>query len=141
VDAFMSKISAKQALEWELYILKNPSLDEIMPVQIAYIAQLFASTTIKKEDGTKFSLQDFMPWVKKKVPKVNLVDSLKELVRTIGDDKAKAWAGIPQERPKVLGTDGKLYNYALEEFAKRTKPPRRLTKEYPASLQQPKRTS
>ena len=38
------------------------------------------------------------------------------------------------EVKKVQGTDGKWYNYALEEFATRTKPPKRLSQVQTAVL-------
>jgi len=151
MDAFMGSMTAKQALEWEIFAKDNPSFEDVILLQIAYVAQLFASATVKRKDGAEFSIEDFMPWKKKakttsskaakKEVASGLLSSFKNILLKSGDEKAKAWAKKDEvEVKKVQGTDGKWYNYALEEFATRTKPPKRLSQVQPAaSVRKPRR--
>ena len=145
MDAFMGSMTAKQALEWEIFAKDNPSFEDVILIQIAYIAQLFASALFKRKDGAGFSIEDFMPWKKKAAAILNkaakkdiapdLLSSFKNILLKAGDEKAKAWAKKDEiEVKKVQGTDGKWYNYALEEFATRTKPPKRLSQVQTAVL-------
>lgn len=137
MDAFMSNMTANQALEWEIFSKDSPSFEDALLNQVAYIACFFASATLKKKDGSGFTPEDFMPWNRGKTEKAkkvkkgsNLVSAFKAFALKSGDEKTKAWAaeGV-QDRPKVRGTNGKWYNYALEEFATRVKPPRRILNE------------
>lgn len=135
MDAFMSSMSANQATEWELFSKDNPAFDVAIVTQIAHIACFFASATLKKKDGSGFSPHDFIPWGKRQEERAKEVapgifETFKSLAMNKGDEKTKAWAGKDrsgkQERPKVRGTNGRWYTYALEEFATRTKLPRRV---------------
>lgn len=128
MDTFMGSMTAHQAVEWELFAGDNPSFEDLLLYQLAYIAQVFASVFIKKNDGSGFSINDFMPWKKEKQEgqQKGVVSSFKNILLMVGDEKAKKWANKDQEIPKVQGTDGNWYSYALEEFATRTKQPKRL---------------
>jgi len=130
MDTFLNSMSAKQALEWELHAQENLPFEEKLLIQIAYICTIFAPNFLKKKDNSGWSLDDFMPWKrkeqKKEIKKGNaLVSSFKRLLLLKGDEKAKQWA--KEEPPeKIKGSNGKMYAYTLEEFATRTKQPRRI---------------
>jgi hypothetical protein len=127
MDSFLSNMPAQQALEWELFARENPSFEDKVLHQIAHIATVFAGAFIKKRDRSPWKVKDFMPFIKEEPQ--DIVSGIKKVLTLAGDDKAKKWAGDKiKDRPKVKGTDGKLYNYVLEEFANRTKPPRRRRK-------------
>lgn len=128
MDSLLNSMSASQALEWELFAAKNPSFEDKVLIQMAYIAQIFASAFIKKKDKAPWKLAEFMPFENKKPKeKPNSKSLLKKLVLLAGDKKTKKKFLDEEPVKKVLGTDGKLYNYALEEFATRTSKPKRMT--------------
>lgn len=132
MDSFLSSISSKQAVEWELFAGENPTFEDKLLNQIAYITAFFSNCFVKRKDKKEWQIKDFMPWLFKKEQddkekKNEIVSSFKNLLVIKGDKKAKDWAvKEEQQRPKVKGTNGKMYTYALEEFANNKKIPRRM---------------
>jgi hypothetical protein len=125
MDSFLNQISAKQALEWELFNQENPPFEEELLFQLAHTAQIFASSFIKKKDRSGWTLLDFMPFrlKKKKESDSNksLLDGIKGIVRLAGDKKAKKRLLKEEEQPKVKGTDGKFI-IMPRRICTRTKP-------------------
>lgn len=121
----------EQAREWEMFTLENPlPVDKIM-IQLAMIACMFADGHLQRKDKKSWDIDDFIPKfgkVKKAVK--NVKNQLMGMLGTAGDEKAKRWAKnqvkMVDKSSMVKGTDGKMYKYALEEFATNTKPPRSL---------------
>jgi len=61
MDAFLGNISARQAKEWELFSREEPLFEDKVMIQIAKIAQLFASYFISTKGGVKWKVTDFIP--------------------------------------------------------------------------------
>jgi len=133
VDSFLKSFSAAQALEWEVFAGENPTFEEKITTQLAYIASFFSNAYLKRKDKKDWQAKDFMPWLfkaekKEKTEKSSgIIEGFKSLLALKGDDRGKAWATKDQkEREKVKGTDGKMYTYALEQFANNKKIPNRM---------------
>ena len=129
MDSFLSQMTARQAREWELFALEEPAFEDKIMLQLAMIAQLFASCFIKKKDKTTWGLSEFIPDFskKEKKPVSNFKAKVFGVLKDFGDSKIKKKAEDLSNNQMVKGTDGKFYKYKMEEFVKeRTTPPKRL---------------
>jgi len=132
VDETLSTMTVKQAREWDLFNIENPLPEEQLKIQIAMIASTFANAQMKRKDGKSWKPEDFIPTFGGQPPK-NTAEELKNqlmgVLGAVGDKKAKKWAEKHTELNDIMvkGTNGKMYKYKLEEFAKERKTlPKRL---------------
>lgn len=132
VDKMLSEMSYRQVLEWEKFSQKNPYPEEMIILQMALIASIFANYYIRGKGQPEWKIDDFIPKFKdeneKEVAK-DLKQKLFGVALTKGDKKAKEKAKkqLKNEFEYHIGTDGQKYKYAMEEFAKpRKRKPKRL---------------